>query len=49
MYVNNNIPQYIPQYNNEDCVYLYKMSRIIKILSVIDFIFTFLYVFISWY
>lgn len=48
MYVNNNIPQYIPQYNNEDCIYLYKMSRIIKILSFIDFIFTFLYVFISW-
>lgn len=53
MYINNNVPsQYISQNiiqnNNEDCVYLYKMSRSIKIISIIDFIFIFLYIFISW-
>ena len=38
----------MPQNNRYDCIYLYHISRTLKILSIIDFICTFLYIFISW-
>lgn len=38
----------MPQNNREECIYLYSLSKTLKIFSIIDFICTFLYIFISW-